>query len=118
MHNERYGRIRLGLQQDRGSVNRKTIAPIGHIGCNFVVENRVEQSRAPVLRRYPVVGSRQGLHSTVQRLYITCRIAAFAVSLPDETPDESEHIANPMIELCDQQLLPPIHLPSFGLRVV
>jgi len=102
MHNERHSRIRLRLQHDRGSLNRESIASIRHVGRNFVVEDGVERSRAPILCGHPVVGARQGLHSTTQRLYVTRRISAFSVSLPDETPNESEHIADPMIELVER----------------
>ena len=114
MHNQRQRRIRFWLQHDRGTVDLESIAPIGHVCRNFVVEDRIECSRAPIVRRHPVVGARQGLHSAAQRLHITRRVAAFPVGLPYETSNESKHIANPMIELGNQQFLATAHLASFS----
>jgi hypothetical protein len=110
MHDERHCGIGLWLQHDRRPVDRKAIALIRQVGRNLVVEDRVQRPRTPRITSHTVVCARQGLHSTIQRLDITGRIAAFSMGLTDETSNEREYVADAVIQLRDQQFLARAHL--------
>ncbi|TWA78690.1 hypothetical protein FBY14_1349 [Azospirillum brasilense] len=118
MHDQSHHGQGRGRQQHLRPGQDHPFRPAAQIGVDLRRDQGTQGGRFPVLRRQLVVRPRQRLDAPADDLRELLDAGDPRPALDQQCPDEAEDVADPVVQLGDQQFLPLAGRPALLLRLV
>ena len=94
-----------------------SVLPAIKKGTRLSVDQRLDRRRPPVVIGNLVVRPRERVNSAICQAHEALHLVGRWLSLPDQSPDHAQDIADPVVELGDEDFLFPVRSIPLSARL-